>query len=221
MGMSIKATLVLLLIVFGPNFASAATDRSSGSVDITYTITLQGEKPQSIKAKVYFTKDKARIESDLMPGAFPKAKGGGKNIVVVDGIKMAAYAIIPGMTYALMYKLESLAFSGGKPAGHPGDVLNEDRYPMGTKIAKTGSKAHKGIPVTVYTVTFPGSAAKNPLTLYVNSAGMPVYIFGKVGTAPFSTVFRNYRFYKPAANLFRLPKDLPVVDISGLEKILK
>ncbi len=204
------------------SLAAPAEDHRSGSVDVTYKITLKGEKPQSMNAKVHFTKDKARIDSSGMPGSvLPKGKNGEKNVVIVDGLKMVAYAIIPGMGYAIMYKLESLAFTGGKPAGHPGEMLNPEKYPAGTKITKSGTKKYMGAKVTVYTVTFSGKGASMPMTVYANSANLPVYIRGTAGDAPYEATFKNYRFFKPAAKLFELPPDMPIMDISSLEKALR
>ncbi len=212
--------LIALALALCAAAAASAADKSSGSVDITYKITIKGEKPQSLDAKVWFTKDYARIESAGMPGSvFPQAKGGGKNVVIVSGLKMVAYAIIPGMEYAIMYKLESLGFTGGKPAGNPSEVLNPKKYPSGTKIAKTGSKNYKGAKVTIYTVTFT-SKSQSPMTVYANSANLPVFICGKAGDAPYEATFKNYKFFKPAAKLFELPKNMPVMDMSALERAM-
>lgn len=219
--LKLMPALLTLALVLCTAATAMAADKSAGSVDITYKITIRGEKPQSFDAKVWFTKDNARIESAGMPGSvFPKTKGGGKNIVIVNGLKMVAYAIIPGMEYAIMYKLESLGFTGGKPAGNPSEVLNPKKYPSGTKIAKTGSKTYKGAKVTVYTVTFT-SKSQSPMTVYANSANLPVYISGKAGDAPYETTFKNYKFFKPEAKLFELPKNIPVVDMSALEQAMK
>lgn len=213
-------TLLALAFALCTGAVAAAADKGSGSVDITYKITIKGEKPQSLDAKVWFTKDNARIESAGMPGSvFPKAKEGGKNVVIVNGLKMVAYAIIPGMEYAIMYKLDSLGFTSGKPAGNPSEVLNPNKYPNGTKITKTGSKTYKGAKVTVYTVTFT-SKSQSPMTVYANSANLPVYICGKAGDAPYEATFKNYKFFKPAAKLFELPKNMPVMDMSALEQAM-
>lgn len=220
----IKRTFILALpalaLALFIGAAAMAADKNSGSVDITYKITIQGEKPQSLDAKVWFTKDYARIESSGMPGSvFPEGKGKGKNIVIVNGLKMVGYAIVPGMEYAIMYKLESLGFTNGKPAGNPREVLNPKKYPSGTKITKAGTKTYKGAKVTVYTVTFT-SKSQSPMTVYANSANLPVYICGKTGEVPYEATFKNYKFFKPAAKLFELPKNLPVMDMSAYERAM-
>jgi hypothetical protein len=212
-----RLMILAVAVLFALSIAGYAADRSSGTVDMVFKLTVEGQS-QSINAKVYFTKDKSRVESAGMPGmTAQKGKAQEKYIVIVDGLKMAAYAIVPGMGYAMRFNLASMAFGNGNPAGNPTEVFNAKRYPPGVNIRQTGTKTYKGKRVTVYKVDYKAGDANVTSTIYADANRLPVYIAGKTGNTQYDITFTNYRFGKQKASLFELPKNLPVVDMSQFE----
>jgi hypothetical protein len=210
-------TLIAVIALCALSILANAASREAGTVDMTFKLTVKGSS-QSINAKVFFAKNKSRVESSGMPGmAQQKGKAPEKYIVIVDGVKMVAYAIVPGMGYAMRYNLSSMAFGNGNPAGNPTEVLDAKRYPPGAKIRQAGTKTYKGKTVTVYKVDYTVAGAATSSTIYTDANKLPVYIAGKSGATQYELTFANYRFGKQKPSLFELPKDLPVMDMSQYE----
>lgn len=217
------ATVCLALLAM---VAQAATETpSAGSVGITYSISMPQVGKQTMTGVIYFCGNKARVEQDGMPGFMGERvpSGGGeklRNVVIVDGDTMEAYAIVAGMNYAIKFKLNNPSFAEGTPAGNPTMVLDREKYPEGATIRKSGTRKYQGRTVTVYNVSYEHEGQMTTAQVYVDTNGLPVYMSGKTGSISYEASFSNYKFGKQDSALFRLPKDMPVMDLSQYERAL-
>jgi hypothetical protein len=211
------ATLIAIAALCALSILANAADRTSGTVDMAYKLTTS-DGSQTIKAKIYFTKNKSRVESSEMPGMPPQQDlTQGKYIVIIDDVKMVGYAIIPGMDYAMRYKLSTTPFGNGNLAGNPTEALDARRYPLGAKIRQTGKKTYKGKTVSVYKADYTIRGTATSSTIYADANTLPLFITGKVGGSQYEITFSNYRFGTQKASLFELPKGLRVMDMSQYE----
>ncbi len=208
--------LIAIIALCALSILADAADRTSGTVDMTYKLTTS-DGSQSIKAKVYFTKNKSRVESPTMPGMPPqKGAAHGKYVIIIDGVKMVGYAIVPGMEYAMRYNLSTSVLGNGSLAGNPTEVIDAKRYPPGTKLQQAGSKTYKGKKVSVYKVEYSVGGTATSSTIYADANKLPVYIAGKSGATQYEITFTNYRFGKQKPSLFELPEHMPFADVSQL-----
>ena len=216
------ATVCLALLAM---VAQAATETpSAGSVGITYSISMPQVAKQTVKGVVFFSGNKARVEQDGMPGflgaATPSSGEKLKNVVIVDGDAMEAYAIVAGMNYAIKFKLNNPSFAEGTPAGNPTMVLDREKYPEGATIRKSGIRKYQGKTVTVYNVSYEHEGQMTTAQVYVDTNGLPVYMSGKTGSISYEASFSNYKFGKQDPSLFKLPAGMPVMDLSQYERAL-
>jgi hypothetical protein len=217
------ATVCLALLAM---VAQAATETpNAGSVDITYSMSMPQVAKQTMKGVVCFSGNKARVEQEGMPsfgGAQSQGSNGEqmKNVVIVDGDAMEAYALVPALNYAIKFKLNNPSFAEGTPAGNPTMVLDREKYPEGTTIKNLGTRKYQGKTVTVYSVTYEHEGQMTTTQVYVNTNGLPVYLNGKTGSISYEATFSNYKFGTQDPSLFKLPAGMPVMDLSQYERAL-
>lgn len=217
------AVAALLLAVTAA--VAAAKLPSSGSVEISYTVSIAQMGKQTMKGIVYFSGNRARVEQEGTPGFMgtPAQSAEGeelRNVVIVDGDAMEAYAIVPGMNYAIKFRLSNPSFAEGAPAGNPTMALDREKYPEGAEFKNLGARKYKGKTVTVYSVTYKHEGQMTASLIYVDSKGLPVFMSGKTGNISYEATFTNYRFGQQEPSLFRLPEGMQVMDLSQYESAI-
>ena len=224
MSRSILVTALLAALLTALVCQAATEAPNAGCVNIDYSLSTSQMAKQTMQGVIFFSGNKARVEQQGMPGFLGTPSEGGdeklKNVVIVDGDAMEAYAIIPGMNYAIKFKLSNPAFAEGSPAGNPIMMLDPEKYPEGANISKTGTRKYQGATVTVYAVTYEHEGRVTTSKVYVNAQGLPLYMQGKTGSISYEAVLSNYRFGKQDPSLFRLPAGMHVMDLSQYERAL-
>ncbi len=229
-GYALSLMTLAVVLALGA-YPSVAETPTSGEVDVVMTVGTTDEVSLlgtfSITGHIIFSGEKARITEKFQMGGAQEAReadelsrllGNFEITTIFDGSSGIAYVLDPASKTAMKLSISEVSFVRSGDIANPLDVLDPKAYPEGTNIKKVGRRTHRGKSYARYLISYNVQGIHGTTEALVDENELPVLIEGTILGTTFSAEYKNYRFHKVDAGVFRVPIDYEIVEMSSVVK---